>query len=141
VSKRWLFIERSRLSTIVFRDTFSKSSLRGQQEFTEMESSVTNATALSGANAIAACQLCGNMRQTAYVKFERNIGMLLLRQTRRLQTNVGKTCLDKQFWDFQGENLLFGPWGMISLIITPLYLITNTVSYSSARRKLQGAGE
>jgi hypothetical protein len=106
-----------------------------------MESSMTNATPLSDASTITSCQLCGSMRQTAAVKFERNVGMLVLRQTRRLQARMCKTCLDKQFWNFQGMNLLLGPWGVISLIITPIYLVTNTVSYSSARRKLQGAVE
>jgi hypothetical protein len=40
-----------------------------------------------------------------------------------------------------GLNLLLGPWGMISLIVTPIYLVTNTVSYVSASRKLSGAIE
>jgi hypothetical protein len=81
------------------------------------------------------------MRQTAQVKFERNIGMLFLRQTRRLQARVCKTCLDKTFWNFQGLNLLLGPWGVISLIMTPIFLVTNTVNYTSARRTLEGAVE
>ena len=105
------------------------------------ETSMTNATPLSDANAMSACQMCGNMRQTTAVKFERNIGMLVLRQTRRLQARMCKTCLDKQFWNYQGMNLLLGPWGVISLIMTPIYLVTNTVSYTSARRKLQSAVE
>jgi len=71
-----------------------------------MESSMTNATPLSDAGTITSCQLCGSMRQTAAVKFERNVGMLVLRQTRRLQARMCKTCLDKQFWNFQGMNLL-----------------------------------
>ena len=60
---------------------------------------------------------------------------------RRLQARMCKTCLDEQFWNYQGMNLLLGPWGMISLIMTPVYLVTNTVSYTSARRKLQSAVE
>lgn len=95
----------------------------------------------SNASAIGQCQLCKSMRQTAPVKFERNIGMLFLRQTRRLQANLCKTCVGKQFWDYQLKNLLLGPWGMISLIITPIYLVTNTVAYSSAQRHLNSAVE
>ena len=96
---------------------------------------------LSNTNAIGRCQLCGSMRQTAHVRFERNIGMLVLRQTRRLEANLCKTCVTAQFWNFQGKNLLLGPWGMISLILTPIYLIANTVAYSSARRQLSNAVE
>ena len=102
---------------------------------------MTNTPSLGNISNMAQCQLCGSMRQTAPVKFERNIGMLVLRQTRRLQARVCKTCLDKTFWNFQGLNLLLGPWGVISLIMTPIFLVTNTVSYSSARRKLAGAVE
>ena len=106
-----------------------------------MEAPVTNVTPLKNTNAIGQCQLCRNMRQTAHVKYERNIGMLILRQTRRLEVKMCKTCAGKQFWDFQAKNLLLGPWGMISLIITPVYLVTNTVSYMAARRELEGAVE
>lgn len=92
-------------------------------------------------NSVGQCQLCKSMRQTAQVKYERNIGMLFLRQTRRLQANLCKTCVGKQFWDYQLKNLLLGPWGMISLIITPIYLVTNTVAYTSAQRQLSDAVE
>lgn len=96
---------------------------------------------LNTMNAIGQCQLCKSMRPTTRVKYERNIGMLFLRQTRRLEANLCKTCVTSQFWDFQGKNLLLGPWGMISLILTPVYLITNTVAYTSAKRQLGSAVE
>jgi hypothetical protein len=102
---------------------------------------MTTPAPLSNTNAISRCQLCGSMRQTARVKFERNIGMLVLRQTRRLEAQMCKTCVDKQFWDFQAKNLLFGPWGVISLILTPIYLVANTVAYTSAKRALSSAVE
>ena len=99
------------------------------------------ATASVNPNPIAQCQLCRNMRQTAFVKFERNIGMLVLRQTRYLQGHLCKTCVGKKFWEFQGLNLLLGPWGVISLIMTPIYLVTNSVTYSKAMRQLASAVE
>lgn len=87
------------------------------------------------------CQSCGSMRMTSPVTFHRNIGMVLARQTIRLQGNLCKTCIGKKYWEFMGKNLLLGPWGTISLIVTPIYLVTNTVSYLSASRKLRGAVE
>lgn len=92
-------------------------------------------------SAMGRCQVCGNMRAIALVKFDRNIGMLVLRQVRSIQGNMCKTCVGKKFWEFQGLNLLLGPWGFISLIMTPIFLITNTVSYASASRKLRDAIE
>jgi hypothetical protein len=87
------------------------------------------------------CQLCGGMRATSNVKFHRNIGMLLARQTRTIQADMCKTCMSKNYWDFMGKNLLLGPWGTISLIVTPIYLITNTYTYVAARHNLRGAIE
>ena len=65
----------------------------------------------------------------------------MLRQTHRLTGNMCKTCIGKKYWDFTVKNLLLGPWGMISLIVTPIYLVMNTVTYISARQKLRHAVE
>ena len=104
-------------------------------------SPVSPASASHPANTMGRCQVCGNMRVTALVKFDRNIGMWVLRQTRSIQGNMCKACLGKKFWEFTGLNLLLGPWGVISLIVTPVYLVTNAVSYVSASRKLRDAVE
>jgi hypothetical protein len=100
-----------------------------------------NPAANLNAATMGQCRICGAMRQTTQVTFEHNIGMLVARQTRTLQCSMCKTCLGKKYWEFQGKGLLLGPWGVISMIVTPIYLITNTVSYVSASRKLQGAPE
>jgi hypothetical protein len=81
------------------------------------------------------------MRQTTPVTYHRNVGMLVARQNITIKGSMCKTCLKQKYWEFQGKGLLLGPWGMISLIVTPIYLITNTVSFVSASRKLQGAPE
>lgn len=99
------------------------------------------AMAANPVGAVGRCQLCGNMRQTALVQFQRNIGMLVLRQTRTIHGYMCKTCVGKTFWKFEGLNLLLGPWGVISLIMTPIYLITNIVAYAGASKKLSGAVE
>ena len=91
--------------------------------------------------AIGQCQLCRGMRQTAPVTFHRNVGMLVARQNIVLKAALCKTCLKSKFWEFQGKGLLLGPWGMISLVVTPIYLITNTVAYASASQKLRNAVE
>jgi len=97
--------------------------------------------AVAPPNTIGQCQICRSMRQTAQVTFHRNVGMLVARQNITLKGAMCKTCLKSKFWEFQGKGLLLGPWGMISLVVTPIYLITNTVSYLSASRKLQHAVE
>ena len=92
-------------------------------------------------NSMQPCQLCGVVRQTSRVSFTRNIGMLVARREKKITANMCKTCLKKNFWEYTAKNLLFGPWGVISLLVTPIYLVTNTVSYLSALQKLKGAVE
>lgn len=104
-------------------------------------SPVNPAMPANPAGAFGRCQVCGNVRQTTLVKYQHNIGMLVLRQTRSIQGNMCKTCVGKKFWEYSGKNLLLGPWGVISLILTPIYLITNIAAYASASRKLSGAVE
>lgn len=102
---------------------------------------MATANANNSVNSMGRCQVCGSVRQTSPVTFHRNIGMLVARQTRSIQGNMCKTCVGKKFWDFTVKNIVFGPWGVISLIVTPIYLVTNTVSYISALNKLRGAIE
>src|SRR5271168_3337848 len=99
------------------------------------------ASTISPTNTLGRCQICGSMRQTSEVSYQRNIGMLIPWQTRTIRANMGKSCVHKSYWEYTGKNLLLGPWGTISLIITPIYLVTNTVSYVSALHKLRGALE
>jgi len=103
-------------------------------------SAVNNINA-NTANTMGYCQTCGSMRQTSPVSFTRNVGMLVVRQTKTLKGNLCKSCVIKNFWDFTVKNLLFGPWGTISMIVTPIYFVTNIVSYISAMNRLKGAME
>ena len=85
------------------------------------------------------CQGCGSRRATKYVTFYRNVGMLLARRTHKIHGDLCKACIHRRYWEFAGKNLLLGPWGTISLIVTPLYLIQNTGQYVSALYKLRDA--
>jgi hypothetical protein len=99
------------------------------------------ASATNPAGMMRTCQVCGNTRQTSEVKFHHNIGMIVLRQTRSIQGNMCKTCMRSKYWEYMGKNLLLGPWGIISVIVTPIYMVTNTVTYVSGARKLSAALE
>jgi hypothetical protein len=104
-------------------------------------SAINPVPAMNAFNNPGQCQACKSMRQTTPVTFHRNIGMLFARQTKILQGNLCKTCIRKHYWEFMGKNLMLGPWGTISLFVTPIYMVTNTVSYVKALRNLQGAIE
>lgn len=87
------------------------------------------------------CQGCGQMRVTRVVSFYRNVGMLLARRTYSLSGELCKSCIHRKFWEFQGKNLLLGPWGTISLIVTPIYLLQNRGTYLASLYKLRDAIE
>src|SRR5271167_2843417 len=84
------------------------------------------------------CQFCGNMRQTKYVTFYRNVGMLFSRQTHEIQGNMCKSCVHKYFWQFTQMNLVLGWWGAISFLVTPIYLVQNLANYLIATYQLRG---
>jgi hypothetical protein len=87
------------------------------------------------------CQMCGNMRPTKSVTLRRNVGMLFARRTYKIQGDRCRSCIHKAYWDFAGKNLLLGPWGTISLVVTPIYLLANTGTYVAALYKLRDAIE
>ena len=87
------------------------------------------------------CQSCKNMRMTQLVRFNRNTGMLVARRTTSRAGHFCKSCIRSIFWEFEFKNLILGPWGMISLVVTPIYMIQNAVTYASALHKLRGALE
>ena len=87
------------------------------------------------------CQSCGSMRSTAHVSFHRNVGMLVIRRTYKIEGNLCKSCIRKHFGEFMVKNLLLGWWGTISLIVTPIYAIQNVASYFSAMHALRGTPE
>ena len=96
---------------------------------------------VSNSQSMTRCQSCGNSRQTARVSFHRNLGMVLMRRTYKIEGNMCKSCIRKHFGEFMLKNLLFGWWGTISLIITPIYAIQNVVSYVKAMNALREVPE
>ncbi len=75
------------------------------------------------------CQLCGVTAETKYVEFYQNIGALLMRFSKSLKGELCKTCIHQQFWTFTLVNLTLGWWGVISLIVTPFFIINNVARY------------
>lgn len=78
------------------------------------------------------CQMCGCYAPTKKVEFRQNIGALIMRFPRTLRGELCKACINKSFWKMTLITLFLGPWGVISLIMTPIFIIMNTVQYISA---------
>jgi hypothetical protein len=78
------------------------------------------------------CQGCGVEAPTKYLEYHQNIGALVLRFSKSYRGNLCKRCAHKFFWQASATTLFLGPWGMISLVLTPIFLINNVVRYVTA---------
>jgi len=77
------------------------------------------------------CQSCGTEAPVRPVDFHQNIGMLVMRRSRRINANLCKKCIHKHFWEMTATTLFLGPWGMISAVLAPCFIINNIVWYVS----------
>ncbi len=71
------------------------------------------------------CQSCGDSGPTKHVVFYQNIGMVIMRSSKTVEGELCKACINQVFWKFTLTTAVLGWWGMISLIVTPLFLINN----------------
>ncbi len=78
------------------------------------------------------CQSCGIEAPTKYVEFRQNIGMLVMRRHRTIKANLCKPCMSKYFRNMTLTTFFLGPWGTISLILAPTFIIMNLVQYFGA---------
>ena len=75
------------------------------------------------------CQACGANAPTRYVEFFLNVGMLFRRYERSIKGRMCKPCIHYHFWENTLVTLLMGWWGVISLIVTPFFLLNNLLRY------------
>ena len=75
------------------------------------------------------CQGCGVKAPTRHVEFHQNIGALVMRFSRSVRGQLCKSCVNRHFWKMTGTTLVLGWWGMISLVVTPIFLVNNVVRY------------
>lgn len=78
------------------------------------------------------CQVCKVEAPTKFVEFHSNIGMLIMRRHRYIKGNLCKRCVHKHFWKAMLVNCTVGPWGTISLVVTPIFILGNTIRYLGA---------
>jgi hypothetical protein len=75
------------------------------------------------------CEKCGIEAPTRHVALHRNIGLLFMRLYQGTAGNLCKPCIHKTFWTYTAVNLTVGWWGVISLILTPIFVANNLVYY------------
>jgi hypothetical protein len=78
------------------------------------------------------CQGCGREAPTKYAEYHQNIGALVVRFGKSYKGQLCKQCMHKYFWETSLAPLFLGPWGTISLVLWPIFLINNVVRYLGA---------
>ncbi len=74
----------------------------------------------------SACVICKSpTAPTGYALFQRNINLLYLRYTARKEGNFCTACAWKTSAAFNGVMLVAGWWGLIGLVLTPVYFFSN----------------
>jgi hypothetical protein len=81
------------------------------------------------ATATTFCELCGAARPTHSAELNQNIGLLVMRLSRKVAGQLCSDCLETQFWSTTLITLVAGWWGLISFLVTPFYLLGNLISY------------
>ena len=81
------------------------------------------------------CLLCGGPGPTSNVRFNQNIGALIMRFSKTVEGPLCPRCINSAFWSCTLTTLFLGWWGLISLFLTPIFIVGNLISYASATRR------
>lgn len=87
------------------------------------------------------CDLCHSGNPSTYVTLRHNVGMLIMRQMYQTEGRLCQDCLGRAYRKHQLCNLFLGWWGMISFVLTFVFLIENTRQYFVARGELKRSVE
>lgn len=79
------------------------------------------------------CDTCGLEAQTRTVQLQQNIGMLVARRSQSVKGNLCKPCINSYFWRYMLVNCVLGWWGIISAIMTPLFIANNLFQFIASR--------
>ena len=82
---------------------------------------------------MSSCEFCGARAEVVEVTYRQNTGMLVMRQSRTWSGRACKSCSGTLFRKTLIHNLLFGWWGVISIILTPIFILANIGSWVKSR--------
>lgn len=87
------------------------------------------------------CQICGQMEPSAQAEFHENIGMFFQRHEKHITGRFCRDCAKKYFKKYTITTLILGWWGVISLFLSPIYIIGNIYNYARLVRALKHIGK
>jgi hypothetical protein len=80
------------------------------------------------------CKCCGIEGPTKNVRFLQNIGLVFARRTATMEGELCRPCIGRVFRSYSLTTLFLGWWGIISMFVTPVFLINNVAQYVGAIR-------
>ncbi len=83
------------------------------------------------------CQFCRRPAPVVNATFRQNVGALLARFEKRFSGNMCGACVSKHFWSCTLITMAVGWLGTISLILAPIYVLTNIGAFWSAKSQLR----
>lgn len=75
------------------------------------------------------CHSCYRFTKVIHTSFRKNIGMLIARSYQKVEGNLCNECIERFFWSFTMKTVLFGWWGIISMIVSPFIIFLNVINY------------
>lgn len=75
------------------------------------------------------CKVCGKPADLKYIEFYENRGALVMRYHREIKGNLCKDCINTYFWKFTLTTLFVGWFGVVSFLVTPIYIVNNVFRY------------
>jgi len=79
---------------------------------------------------MGSCSACGlGGRKVRYLEFHQRISVILVGFDQQVAGNICGECSRRYFWKFSGVTLLAGWWSLSGLLMTPAYLLVNTINY------------
>lgn len=82
------------------------------------------------------CSSCKGPGPVAPALFRQNVGALVIRFEKKIQGRMCRSCLSKHFWSYTLTTAAIGWFGLISILVAPIYVILNVVQYIKAHRQL-----
>jgi hypothetical protein len=79
------------------------------------------------------CVRCRERKPTISAGLNRHIGAIILMFHKSLRGQLCKECISQVFWEYMLITVLFGWWGVISVFLTPVVLINNSIVYARSR--------
>jgi hypothetical protein len=78
------------------------------------------------------CERCGRAGNTQLVLFKANVSFFIQRRYEEISGRFCFPCATKTFVGFEVATLFLTWWGIIGLIVGPLYLLHNVLEYMMA---------